>query len=301
MIKNKVTLNFIQKYTSILNDFLKTNLPTSITNSQLSASMQYSVFAGGKRLRPLLLLAMVKTTETKVDLNTIQVAASLELLHTYSLIHDDLPAMDNDDLRRGVPTNHKKYGEALAILAGDGLLTLAFEWLTTTKYNSQIISQLTQSLAHAAGPAGMVAGQASDVLGEKEQLTFEQLKQLHKQKTGALITYTAEAAGIITNSNSETQKDLKIFAENFGLAFQIFDDLEDVLGTEKMMGKAVHKDAGEHKNTYPGIRGLTQTKRDLIQCVTNCQSALIRLQNSGVSIELLQGFLEYFQLNEEEK
>ncbi len=301
MIKNVETQAFIQKYTKVLNQFLKEHLPDSVTNLSLSESMQYSVFAGGKRLRPLLLLAMLQVSGTAIDTNSVQVAAALELLHTYSLIHDDLPAMDNDDLRRGLPTNHKKYGEALAILAGDGLLTLAFEWIATTKFSPKVVSQLTYALAHAAGPAGMVAGQATDVLGEGKQLSFMQLKQLHKQKTGALITYTAQAANIIATTSSINQKYLVTFAENFGLAFQIYDDLEDVLSSEKAMGKAVHKDVEEHKNTYPSIRGLTQSKKDLMQCVMNCREALNKLQHNGNSTNLLQGFLEYFQLNEEEK
>ncbi|WP_412988169.1 polyprenyl synthetase family protein [Pediococcus siamensis] len=301
MNENNVTHAFIKRYRQEITDYLGVHLNESVTNPPLLAAMRYSVLAGGKRLRPLLLLAMVQTLAGKVDERKLKVASSLELLHTYSLIHDDLPAMDNDDLRRGLATNHKKFGEALAILAGDGLLTLAFEWLADSKYSAPITAQLTLALAQAAGPAGMVAGQVSDVLGENQQLSFDQLKHLHKQKTGALIAYTAQAAGIITNSSTKRRQALDMFAENFGLAFQIYDDLQDVLGTTQSMGKAVHKDAEEHKNTYPGIRGLAQAKRDLMQCVTSCQTALVRLHEEGLPIELLNGFLDYFQLDEEAK
>jgi len=300
-MSNPITKNFVQENTILLNKYLKENLATDISNEQLRAAMQYSVLAGGKRLRPILLLAMVKTFGGSLNNDILRVAASLELLHTYSLIHDDLPAMDNDDLRRGMPTNHKKYGEALAILAGDGLLTLAFEWVATTGLDAAVTTRLTKSLAQAAGPSGMVAGQASDVLGENKRLTFEQLKQLHRQKTGALITYTAQAANAIMNPSLENQQFLLQFAENFGLAFQIYDDLEDVLGSTQALGKAVHKDAGEHKNTYPGLRGTPQAILDLKQCVQACQQALVNLQKNRVSTELLQGFLTYFQVDEEEK
>lgn len=301
MIKNKKTNLFIEKYSKDLNSYLKKQLPQSVSNPNLSEAMQYSVLAGGKRLRPLLLLAIIKSSGGKIDESAFKVAASLELLHTYSLIHDDLPAMDNDDLRRGMPTNHKKFGEALAILAGDGLLTLAFEWLATSGYSDQVVSALTQALAHAAGPAGMVAGQVSDVLGEQNQLNFAQLKQLHKQKTGALITYTAQAAAIITKLPASQSNVFIEFAENFGLAFQIYDDLQDVLGSQKDMGKAVHKDASEHKNTYPSIRGLSQTKKDLTVCVGNCRDALNNLEKQQIQVDVLQGFLDYFQLDEAEK
>ncbi|AMV61412.1 Octaprenyl diphosphate synthase [Pediococcus damnosus] len=300
-MSDTITKTFIQENTVLLNDYLKRHLPEDIANEQLSSAMQYSVLAGGKRLRPLLLLAMVKTFGGSINESTLKVAASLELLHTYSLIHDDLPAMDDDDLRRGIPTNHKKYGEAVAILAGDGLLTLSFEWLATAGLNTNTTVKLTRDLAQAAGAAGMVAGQVSDILGENKQLTFKQLKQLHRQKTGALIKYTALATNDIVNPEVDNQKLLIQFAESFGLAFQIYDDLEDVVGTQQALGKAVRKDANEHKNTYPGLRGVPQTILDLKKCVQYCHQALSKLEKNHVSTELLQGFLNYFQLDEEEK
>lgn len=280
-----------------IDDYLAANLPLDIDQQTLSASMNYSVMAGGKRLRPALTLATIQMLGGKVDADVMKAATALELLHTYSLIHDDLPAMDNDDLRRGKPTNHCKFGAGMATLAGDGLLTLAFQWVNDNHLPVAIKSELSLELAKAAGPAGMVAGQARDIEGEHEHLNLDQLRYLHRQKTGALLRYAVLAGGIITNQSATTKNLLAKFGAQFGLAFQIYDDLMDVLGTTAQMGKAVHKDAGEHKNTYPGLLGVDGAKDQLHQALAGAKRAQEELAtHTGKSFTGYDQFLGYFKL-----
>ena len=216
--------------------YLDTHLANDVDQSTLAASMRYSVLAGGKRLRPTLTLATVETFGGELTEDVVRAATALELLHTYSLIHDDLPAMDNDDLRRGAPTNHRKFGAGMATLAGDGLLTLAFQWVTDNQLPATVKSQLALELAKAAGPAGMVAGQARDIEGTGRHLTLDQLRYLHRQKTGALLRYAVLAGGIITAQPAAVQQLLAQFGSSYGLAFQIYDDLMDVVGRATSMG-----------------------------------------------------------------
>jgi len=210
--------------------------------------------------------------------NVLRAACALELLHTYSLIHDDLPAMDNDDLRRGKPTSHKQFGEAIAILAGDGLLTLAFQWLTDNLLPATVKARLTLELAQAAGPAGMVAGQVRDILGTGHQLSLEQLQKLHAQKTGALLKYATLAGGIIAEVDDEVLAELGTFGALYGLAFQIYDDILDVTATTEELGKATHKDAVRDKNTYPNLLGLQAAKEKLAQVLNQAKSSQQRLE-----------------------
>ena len=253
--------------------------------------------AGGKRLRPALTLATVEMLGGEIDEDVMHAATALELLHTYSLIHDDLPAMDNDDLRRGKPTNHCRYGAGMATLAGDGLLTLAFQWVTDNGLPAEIRAELTLALAQAAGPAGMVAGQARDIEGEGHQLDLAQLRYLHRQKTGALLRYAVLAGGIITNQSRPVKAALADFGAQFGLAFQIYDDLMDVLGTTAQMGKQVHKDADEHKNTYPGLLGTVGAEEQLHKALRSAKDAQTKLNElTGRSFAGYDQFLAYFKL-----
>ena len=287
----------ISELKSTIDDYLGTHLAADVDQDTLYDSMRYSLMAGGKRLRPALTLATVEMLGGTVDDDVMHAATALELLHTYSLIHDDLPAMDNDDLRRGKPTNHCRYGAGMATLAGDGLLTLAFQWVSDNNLPAPIRAELTLALAQAAGPAGMVAGQARDIEGEGQRLDLDQLRYLHRQKTGALLRYAVLAGGIITNQPRPVKAALADFWAQFGLAFQIYDDLMDVLGTTAQMGKAVHKDAGEHKNTYPGLLGTTGAEEQLhqaLQAATAVQTKLEQL--TGRSFAGYDQFLAYFKL-----
>lgn len=280
-----------------IDQFLEENMPADIDQDTLGQSMEYSVNAGGKRLRPALTLATVQTLGGQLTPDVMKAATALELLHTYSLIHDDLPAMDNDDLRRGKPTNHKKFGAGMATLAGDGLLTMAFQWVNDNQLPAEIRAELSLALAKAAGPAGMVAGQARDIEGEHQHLDLNQLRYLHRQKTGALLRYAVLAGGIITGQDQATKKLLADFGAQFGLAFQIYDDLMDVLGTTKEMGKAVHKDAGEHKNTYPGLLGVPDSEKQLHLALSQARETQRQLsEQTACDFSVYDQFLAYFKL-----
>lgn len=287
----------LQQLKQRVNDYLAANLAKDIDQSTLASSMAYSTMAGGKRLRPTLTLATVETFGGQLTADVMRAACALELLHTYSLIHDDLPAMDDDDLRRGQPTNHRRYGAGMATLAGDGLLTLAFQWLTDNHLSAEVRSRLTLELAKAAGPAGMVAGQARDIKDTGRKLNLDQLRYLHRQKTGALIHYAVLAGGIISGQSRSTCRRLAAFGDYYGLAFQIYDDLMDVLGTTAQMGKRVGKDAGEHKNTYPGLLGVAGAKKQLHAALAGARQAQVALtEETGRSFAVYDEFLAYFKL-----
>lgn len=264
----------------------------------LKEAMRYSVDAGGKRLRPLLILAICQTYKGMYSDLDLQVASSLELIHTYSLIHDDLPEMDNDDLRRGKPTNHKVYGQAMAVLAGDGLLTTAFEWLSRLSLEPAMQIKLIHGLSKAAGPEGMVNGQVGDVQGERHRLTLTQLQRIHRGKTGALIQYACYAGGVLSNVSAEHQDALNQLGIQFGLAFQIYDDILDVIGNETELGKKVHKDQAENKNTYPGLLGLEGAQQELRHSIQLMYENLEVLRRDGIDISLLADFLNYFKMKD---
>lgn len=263
---------------------------------QLWDSMHYSLMAGGKRLRPLLYLAAKHDVTQQVTADDFMVAASLEAIHTYSLIHDDLPAMDNDDLRRGQPTNHKVFGEAVAILAGDGLLTLAFSWLNQAQHYESCLPKLTLILAQAAGPEGMVSGQTLDIVHEGEVLSLAQLQQLDLGKTGALLVAPLKLAAVTTQSSEAVQRALVLFGEQFGLNFQIWDDILDLTSSTDKLGKTAHKDVSQGKNTYPALLGLAASYQAV---ATNCQVARQALAGTNMPFPLLSGFLNYFEHQEE--
>lgn len=272
------------------------NCLNRLHDSRVKEAMSYSLLAGGKRIRPNLLYETLKGYGKQESCGD-EYAAAIEMIHTYSLIHDDLPAMDNDDLRRGEPTNHVKFGAGMATLAGDGLLTLAFQWLTDNELPIEVQARLTLALAKAAGPSGMVAGQARDIEGEGKHLKLAELQYLHRQKTGALLKYAVQAGGIITEQPAAVIELLGSFGAQFGLAFQIYDDIMDVVATPEQMGKATHKDAAEHKNTYPGLLGLDGAKEQLQKALDQAiedQDQLAKL--TGRSMDSFDQFLAYFKL-----
>ena len=230
-------------------------LPTTIHKA-----MRYSLFAGGKRIRPVLCFAASEAVAGEVA-GVDQVAATLEMIHTYSLIHDDLPALDNDDLRRGRPTNHKVFGEAMAILAGDSLLTLAFEVLGNLPAPAHIAIRLVAELATASGTVGgMIGGQVEDIEGEGQPPTVELLERIHRSKTGALLRASVRMGAIHAAAAPEQLDALSRFGEHVGLAFQIVDDILDVEQSSEVLGKTAGKDAAQQKITFPAVYGLQASK-----------------------------------------
>lgn len=240
-------------------------------------AMRFSLFAGGKRIRPILALAAAEAlhAETKP---LLPVACALECIHTYSLIHDDLPAMDNDDLRRGKPTCHVVFGEAAAILAGDGLLSFAFELLTHPDARQSISPddqlRMIRLIAHAIGPVGMVGGQSLDLAAEGQTIPFEQLRLIHGYKTGALITASVQAGAIFGRGDEKQFAALSRYGVQIGLAFQIVDDLLDVEGSTEDLGKTAGADAQRNKATYPAFFGVAKTKIMAKEAVDEAVAAL---------------------------
>ncbi len=226
--------------------------------------MRYSLFAGGKRLRPILALAAAETVGGRIA-DALPLACSLELIHTYSLIHDDLPSMDDDDLRRGKPTSHKVFGEALAILAGDALLTEAFHLLTRPDLMRDVSPRrrlrAINQVARAAGSYGMVGGQVMDIASQGQKIESHLLEYIHSHKTGALIAASVCTGAIIGGASPSQYKALNRYGEKLGLAFQVIDDLLDVQGEEKKLGKAVGKDQAKGKATYPALFGIAESRR----------------------------------------
>lgn len=284
-----------------INDYLDAHLAADSNEAALTRAMDYSLMAGGKRLRPLLTLAVAQTLGVAVNQEVLRAACAVELLHTYSLIHDDLPAMDNDDLRRGKPTNHRVYGAGLATLAGDGLLTLAFQWLSDNQLAPRVRLTLVRDLAIAAGPAGMVAGQARDITATGSHLSLANLKQLHREKTGALLRYAVLAGGSIAGATPAVTDALANFGWSFGLAYQIYDDLLDVTATSAEVGKATHKDAAEGKNTYPALLGVAASRQALADALGQAREQKHHLQElTGKDFAVLDDFLAYFRQERED-
>lgn len=244
--------------------------------ADLQEAMKYSLLSGGKRIRPVLTLETCRLCGGDPEL-ALPFACGVEMIHTYSLIHDDLPAMDNDELRRGRPTNHMVYGEATAILAGDGLLTAAFWQLTRADLPAERIVEAVACLSAAAGPAGMVGGQALDMAGEGRALEREELELLQSLKTGALISAAAQLGCIAAGGSRERQECVRRYAEALGRAFQVRDDMLDVISTDQELGKPVGSDRANGKNTFVTALGLE-----------GCAALVERL--TGQAVQSLEGF-----------
>lgn len=243
-------------------------------------AMKYSLVAGGKRLRPVLLLASCEFAGGDIQ-SAIPYACAIEYIHTYSLIHDDMPEMDNDDLRRGMPTNHKMFGQAMALLAGDGLLSSAFEAMSKDALlyfdNHDMLKRRVSAayeIAKNAGCRGMVAGQVADIEAEGKQCSKEMLDYIHINKTAALIMGAVRAGAQLGGAETKVLNDLTNYAENLGLAFQIADDILDVIGDEKELGKKTGVDSELNKSTYPALYGLDASKKRLHELTENAIAAL---------------------------
>ena len=232
--------------------------------SRLSDAMRYSLLAGGKRLRPVLCLAVARACSgeraEEVTEAVLPFAAGLEMIHTYSLIHDDLPAMDDDDLRRGCPTCHKAFDEATAILAGDALLTNAFSHMARANVPAPALLEAVRLTADAAGAAGMVGGQMLDLQGEGKKLSLEELRILNEKKTGALLFNACECGAVLAGASQEQRHAARCYGSELGIAFQITDDILDVVGDEATVGKEVRHDAESEKATWPSLVGLEKAR-----------------------------------------
>lgn len=255
---------YLKEKKRLVDEFLDDYLPKAdIHPKTLHEAMRYSLFAGGKRVRPILSIAACEAVGGNID-TVLPAASAIELIHTYSLIHDDLPAMDNDDYRRGRPTNHKKYGEAIAILAGDALLTLAFDLLSDKELNSRIDSDsllsIIKTLASASGSTGMVGGQAADIQASGKELNLPEVEYIHIHKTGALIRAAVCIGAIAGNASKDELSALTRYGEAIGLAFQIADDVLDIEGSKDEIGKDVGSDIAKEKVTYPSVIGISESK-----------------------------------------
>ncbi len=254
--------NYLESWRRKVDEKLEEYLPpTQAWPQKLHEAMLYSIRAGGKRLRPILTIAACEALGKNPD-RVIPVAVALEMIHTYSLIHDDLPAMDNDALRRGKPTNHKVFGEAVAILAGDALLTEAFRIMARHRHpevDSTALVEVIEAIADASGSQGMAGGQVVDLESEKKKISLEELEQLHRHKTGRLIRVSVEAGARLAGGTPSQVQSLGIYGEKIGLAFQIADDILDIEGGEEI-GKDVGSDVAHDKSTYPSLMGIEASK-----------------------------------------
>ena len=257
-------------------------------------AMVYSVQAGGKRIRPVLCIAAYEACGGSAE-NIVPQAASIELIHTYSLIHDDLPAMDNDDLRRGKPTNHKVFGEGMAILAGDGLLTEAFSLLADPSYrhasiNDAALIRIIYELAYAAGAHGMVGGQAQDLLAEDAEPDAETLSFIHRHKTAALLSLSVRMGGILSGADKAMLDKLNLYGEKIGLAFQVVDDILDIEGDTEVLGKPKGSDEKKKKMTYPRLYGIEESRKIARELI---DSALDALSDFDEKAEPLRAIARY--------
>jgi geranylgeranyl diphosphate synthase type II len=277
---------YIKKKREIVNQALDKYLPDENKEPKsLHQAMRYSVFAGGKRLRPILAMASFEAANGK-GRGILPVACALEMIHTYSLIHDDLPCMDDDDLRRGKPTLHIVYGEGVAVLAGDALHALAFELLLQAK-SPQVILEV----AKAIGTEGMIGGQVKDLEAEGKEVSLKQVEYIHTHKTGKLLGASIRAGAILGSADRTTLSALSSYGEKFGLAFQIVDDILDVVGKEEIIGKKKGSDKANSKATYPEVIGLEESKKLARDLLTKAKSRLRVLKNKKWIFEKLADYV----------
>lgn len=283
-------LKFIENQQVLIDEALVAGIKELKIPTNLSDSMIYSLEAGGKRIRPMLVQAVLNDFG-KNHPDALKVGAAVEMIHTYSLIHDDLPSMDDDDFRRGKPTNHKVFGEAVAILAGDALLTYSFGVLARmNSVNAEQKIELVELLSETAGAEGMVGGQIMDLEGESKQLSLQELEQIHLHKTGELLRFSIEAGAILAGISQKERIILREYAVHIGLAFQIQDDILDITGTMEQLGKTAGKDITSEKSTYPSLLTLIGAQEKLQQHYSQALEALDRL---SLKDDLLRRFAEY--------
>ena len=267
------------------------------SDSRLKEAMLYAVQSGGKRIRPLLTLA-VGASGTANNEAALDLACALEMIHTYSLIHDDLPGMDDDDLRRGRPTLHKAFDEATAILAGDALLTLAFEVAANANLEAEQLVEAVKILSTASGMSGMISGQMKDIASEEVTITLEQMKEIHREKTGELLLAAVRLGNLFVD-DAEMKEAFISYVTHFGLAFQIQNDLQDVCWTSEQTGKETGKDSELSKNTYPSLLGVEGAKDALASEISSCKRTLEEVEFTPANQQtkaLLVEFLTYLEI-----
>ena len=278
-----------EKYVKYIFSEISSNIP-----AELQQAMEYSLFAGGKRLRPILVYAVNEIFEGAVS-NALTVGSAIEIIHTYSLIHDDLPAMDNDDFRRGKPTNHKVFGEAMAILAGDALLTEAFNILTNMKFYKKVsydtIIDISNFISRAAGASGMVGGQVYDLIYENRDISSEDVEKIHIHKTAKLITASIYSGARLNINNDNILRKLINFGEKIGLAFQIVDDILDIEGDFQQLGKSIGKDSAQNKATYPHVFGIQRSKEIAEELISKAVESIEFLEDKGNILKQLSQFI----------
>lgn len=285
MINNDFDLkSYFADKTIIIKNELTKIINDSKVSGQLSKAMEYSLLSEGKRIRPILCIAAAESVGGKQS-DVLPAACAIEMIHAYSLIHDDLPAIDNDLLRRGKPTCHAAFNEATAILAGDALLTLAFQVLSSVKLPNNtdgiIWLKTINSISTAAGYMGMIEGQMRDIASENSQISLKELEDLHSLKTGALITASVEAGAILANASFDQIKQLKVYSEKIGLAFQIADDLLNIHGDPNITGKPVGTDKARKKSTYPSLMGIAESENYAKNLIKEALHALAIFDNKS--------------------
>ena len=283
---------YLDRSVKQVNAALNQHLPkASAKPKTLHVSMRYSMFAGGKRLRPILCMAAAEACGGRAS-DSLLLGSAVECIHTYSLIHDDLPGMDDDDLRRGKPTNHVVYGEGIAVLAGDALLTLAFELANqaraTNRYKQ---NDFVGELARTAGHAQLIAGQVADLEGEGKPVSRAQLRYIHERKTSALLTCSVRLGGMSANATPRQLQALTVFGHHVGLAFQVIDDILDVTLSSEQLGKTAGKDAAVQKATYPSIVGLAKSRKIAADLTAKAYAALKPFKGQAVVLEALADYL----------
>jgi len=285
---------YLSSHRQRINSALEAILETSGPTDRILEAMKYSLMAGGKRIRPILCLAAAESAGGDAQ-NAMGAACALEMIHTYSLIHDDLPAMDNDVLRRGKPTCHIAFDEATAILAGDALLTLAFQTLSSIEFDdtdqAPIRLRVIQLISRAAGYCGLIQGQMVDIASEGSRLTLTELKSMHRLKTGVLIEASLCSGALLSGLNSNQIKMLENYAQNIGLAFQVADDILNVEGDPEVMGKAAGTDKLRKKATYPSLLGLQESKKFAKQLVQNALQALESFDKKAEPLRAIANYI----------
>jgi len=283
---------YLDQRTESINRALDGALPKATAKpATIHRAMRYSLFAGGKRMRPALCLAAAAACGGREE-GAMPLACAIECIHTYSLIHDDLPAMDDDDFRRGNPTSHKVFGEGIAVLAGDALLTQAFEILTRAKgWPRYSHRELVLELSRAAGSLQLIAGQVADLEAEGKQIAAPELKYIHERKTSALLCCAVRLGGMSANASPAQLRALTNFGYNVGLAFQIIDDILDITQTSEHLGKTAGKDAAAQKATYPSIVGLEKSRALATQLTGRAFAALRVFKGRATALEALARFL----------
>lgn len=285
---------YFQQKRSLIDTVMKERwVPATQTDpALLHESIHYSLFAPGKRIRPILVLAAGEALGLN-EQDVLPIACGLEMVHVFSLVHDDLPAMDDDDLRRGQPTNHKKFGEATAILAGDALLAQAFVPLSDldqNKFNPAAVIKVIRELALATGLQGMIVGQMIDLESEGKDISLERLKKLHAHKTGALLRYAVQAPGLLSEQNNEVMQNLTTYGEAVGLAFQIADDILDIEGGAEL-GKDIGSDIENGKATYPALMGLNEAKAEAKRVLNQALEAADFFGDKGQVLKAIARFV----------